>query len=57
MFRTMPVIEGAAARSRNLSVDDEITLYVPVRGYLRFLPERTPENRLRWWLALVLVKA
>jgi phage tail-like protein len=33
------VVEGAAARSRNLSVDDEIVLYVPVRGYLRFLPE------------------
>lgn len=33
------VVEGAAARSRNLSVDDEITLFVPVRGYLRFLPE------------------
>ncbi|MEZ4239433.1 MAG: phage tail protein [Myxococcota bacterium] len=29
---------GAAARSRNLGVDDEIVLHVPVRGYLRFLP-------------------
>ena len=33
------VVQGASSRSRNLSVDDEITLYVPVRGYLRFLPE------------------
>lgn len=33
------VVEGAAAESRNLTADDEIILYVPVRGYLRFLPE------------------
>ncbi len=33
------VVEGAAAQSRNLSVEDEIVLFVPVRGYLRFLPE------------------
>jgi phage tail-like protein len=33
------IVEGAAQRSRNLVVDDEIVLYVPVRGYLRFLPE------------------
>lgn len=31
-------IEGAASRSRNLGVDDEVVLHVPVRGYLRFLP-------------------
>ena len=31
-------VDGAASRSRNLGVDDEIVLHVPVRGYLRFLP-------------------
>jgi len=31
-------VEGAASRSRNLGVDDEIVLHIPVRGYLRFLP-------------------
>lgn len=31
-------IEGAAEDSRSLSHEDEIVLYVPVRGYLRFLP-------------------
>jgi phage tail-like protein len=31
-------VEGAGAAARNLGVDDEIVLHVPVRGYLRFLP-------------------
>lgn len=31
-------VDGAAHRSKNLGVDDEIVLHVPVRGYLRFLP-------------------
>jgi phage tail-like protein len=31
-------VQGAAGRSRNLGVDDEVILHVPVRGYLRFLP-------------------
>lgn len=31
-------VDGAASRSRNLGVEDEIVLHVPVRGYLRFLP-------------------
>jgi phage tail-like protein len=58
-----PQIEGAAARSRNLSSDDEIVLYVPVRSYLRFLPaifqgegpvrarevERTRSTELQRW--------
>lgn len=39
LVQIQAVVEGAAAQSRNLTVDDEITLYVPVRGYLRFLPE------------------
>lgn len=31
-------VDGAGALARNLGVDDEIVLHVPVRGYLRFLP-------------------
>ncbi len=31
-------VEGAAARSKNLSREDEVVLHVPVRGYLRYLP-------------------
>ena len=38
LVRIMPQIDGAASRSKNLGVDDEIVLHVPVRGYLRFLP-------------------
>lgn len=34
-----PRVSGFAESSRTLSSDDEIILYVPVRGYLRFLPE------------------
>ncbi|MEQ1565755.1 MAG: phage tail protein [Myxococcota bacterium] len=33
-----PRVDGANRRSRNLTVDDEVVLHVPVRGYLRFLP-------------------
>ena len=39
LVQVRAVVEGASSRSKNLSVDDEIILYVPVRGYLRFLPE------------------
>ncbi|MCB9675050.1 MAG: hypothetical protein H6737_08030 [Alphaproteobacteria bacterium] len=39
LVQVRPIVEGAAQRSRNLSVEDDIVLYVPVRGYLRFLPE------------------
>ena len=39
LVQVRAVVEGAAARTRNLAVDDEIVLFVPVRGYLRFLPE------------------
>jgi phage tail-like protein len=31
-------VEGAAAVSRTLGLDDEVILHIPVRGYLRFLP-------------------
>ena len=31
-------IQGSASVSRTLSLDDEVILHVPVRGYLRFLP-------------------
>lgn len=31
-------VEGEAAESRSLNIDDAIVLHVPVRGYLRFLP-------------------
>lgn len=39
LVRVKPLVEGAAAQSRSLQVDDEIVLHVPVRGYLRYLPE------------------
>lgn len=39
LVRVKPRVEGAAAQSRNLQVDDEIVLHVPVRGYLRYLPQ------------------
>lgn len=38
LVRVLPVISGAAERSRNIGMNDEVVLYVPVRGYLRFLP-------------------
>lgn len=38
LVRVRPRIEGAARDSRSLTLDDEIVLHVPVRGYLRFLP-------------------
>ncbi|MCA9489485.1 MAG: hypothetical protein KC621_06165 [Myxococcales bacterium] len=31
-------VDGAGSKARNLGVDDDIVLHVPVRGYLRFLP-------------------
>jgi phage tail-like protein len=34
-----PRLEGAASDSKNLGIDDRVVLHVPVRGYLRFLPE------------------
>ena len=34
-----PRLEGAAEQSENLGIGDEVVLHVPVRGYLRFLPE------------------
>ncbi len=39
LVRIEPRVDGAAASSRSLSRGDEIVLHVPVRGYLRFLPE------------------
>ncbi len=38
LVRVEPEIDGLASDSRTLSVEDEIILHVPVRGYLRFLP-------------------
>lgn len=38
LVRLQSKVEGAAAESRNLHLEDEIVLHVPVRGYLRFLP-------------------
>jgi phage tail-like protein len=34
-----PRVEGAAAETRSLHPRDEIILHIPVRSYLRFLPE------------------
>ncbi len=31
-------VEGAAARHGSLSLEDQVVLHVPVRGYLRYLP-------------------
>lgn len=39
LVRIEPRVEGAASQSRSLGRGDEIVLHVPVRGYLRFLPE------------------
>jgi phage tail-like protein len=38
LVTVMPVVAGASAHTRTLSVGDIIVLHVPVRGYLRFLP-------------------
>ncbi len=34
-----PKAEGALARGRSLQADDQVVLHLPVRGYLRFLPQ------------------
>lgn len=34
-----PMVVGFAEQSRTLSMEDEVILYVPVKSYLRFLPE------------------
>jgi phage tail-like protein len=39
LVEVKPRVTGAAADSKNLSIEDEVVLHVPVRGYLRFLPE------------------
>lgn len=39
LVRVVPEVEGAVAGSRTLHRDDEIVLHVPVRGYLRYLPQ------------------
>lgn len=39
LVHVVPQIEGAASRSRNLGIDDFVVLHVPVRGYLRYLPQ------------------
>lgn len=39
LVRVEPVIDGVAVGTRTLHVDDEIVLHVPVRGYLRYLPQ------------------
>lgn len=39
LVRVVPKVDGAGATSRSLGQGDEIVLHVPVRGYLRFLPE------------------
>ena len=38
LVRVLADVKGAAANSRALAPDDEVVLYVPVRGYLRYLP-------------------
>ena len=38
LVRVEPEVDGIASDSRMLSIEDEIILHVPVRGYLRFLP-------------------
>ncbi len=63
LVHVQPVHSGALSRGRVLSHDDVIMLHVPVRGYLRFLPEifqgegpvqsrqiaRTRDTRLARW--------
>jgi len=39
LVRVVTRVDGEAARSRTLSKGDRIVLHVPVRGYLRYLPE------------------
>jgi len=39
LVRIEAKVDGAASQSRNLSVDDRVILHVPVRGYLRYLPQ------------------
>lgn len=39
LVHVKPNVEGAAAQSRLLGHKDEIILHIPVRGYLRFLPQ------------------
>jgi phage tail-like protein len=39
LVRIVPRVEGLGANGRSLGQADEIVLHVPVRGYLRFLPE------------------
>lgn len=38
LVRVRPIVEGAGAQNRSLSLQDEVVLHVPVRGYLRYLP-------------------
>jgi phage tail-like protein len=38
LIRVKPRVEGASRDSRALTLDDDVILHVPVRGYMRFLP-------------------
>jgi phage tail-like protein len=38
LVRLVARVEGASRDSRSMTLDDEIVLHVPVRGYLRFMP-------------------